>query len=71
MIYGLDKKRAEKKQWRISEATLLLFAAIGGSMGAWLGMRLFHHKTRHPKFYIGVPVIFLVQVMMVVLLNWI
>lgn len=61
-LYGIDKKKASKKQWRITENTLLLCAAAGGSIGAWLGMKLFHHKTRHPKFYIGVPVIFLVQI---------
>lgn len=50
-----DKRRAIKKRWRISEATLMTIAAIGGSLGALAGMLLFRHKTRHPKFYIGVP----------------
>lgn len=61
VLYGLDKRRAVKNQWRISESQLIGIAAIGGSVGAYLGMRLFHHKTRKPLFSVGVPVIFLVQ----------
>lgn len=68
-IYGMDKHKAKAGQWRIPEAQLLLLAAIGGSVGALLGMRRFHHKTRKAKFYIGVPVILGVQVMAVYFLN--
>ena len=53
IAYGIDKYKAKKGKWRISEATLLLMAVIGGSIGAWLGMKAFHHKTMHKKFYIG------------------
>ena len=60
-IYGIDKYRAKHRQWRIPEATLLLSAALGGSVGALLGMRLFHHKTKKPRFFIGVPAILLLQ----------
>ena len=60
-IYGIDKYKAKHRQWRIPEATLLLSAALGGSVGAMLGMRLFHHKTKKPRFFIGVPVILLLQ----------
>ena len=56
-LYGIDKYKARKGQWRISEATLLLMAVIGGSIGAWAGMRLWHHKTKHKKFKYGIPVI--------------
>ena len=56
-LYGIDKYKAKKNQWRISEATLLTMAAIGGSIGAWAGMRLWHHKTMHKKFKYGIPVI--------------
>ena len=45
LLYGIDKYKAKKGKWRISEATLLTMAAIGGSIGAWAGMRLWHHKT--------------------------
>lgn len=64
-IYGLDKLKAKIKRKRpcrrIPEKVLLSFAVIGGSVGAYLGMRFFHHKTKKPKFYIGVPLIFLFQ----------
>ena len=60
-IYGIDKYKAKHRQWRIPEATLLLSAALGGSVGALLGMRLFHHKTKKPRFFIGVPAILLLQ----------
>ena len=50
LLYGIDKYKAKKSKWRISEATLLTMAAIGGSIGAWAGMRLWHHKTMHKKF---------------------
>lgn len=58
-----DKQRARKKQWRIPEATLLLFALLGGSAGSLAGMYAFHHKTRKPKFYIGIPLILAAQLL--------
>ena len=67
-LYGIDKYKAKKGQWRISEATLLTMAAIGGSIGAWVGMRLWHHKTMHKKFKYGIPVIIIMQVALVVYL---
>lgn len=57
-----DKYKAMKKVWRIPEATLLGLAAIGGSLGAWLGMVLFRHKTRHPKFAVGIPLLLLLHI---------
>lgn len=62
LMYGLDKVKAKRRQWRIPESTLLGVAVIGGSIGAFVGMQIFHHKTKKPKFYIGVPVIFILQV---------
>ena len=59
-----DKQRARKKRWRIPEATLLTVAILGGSAGCFLGMRLCRHKTRKPKFSIGIPVILLAQVLL-------
>lgn len=55
--YGADKSRAQRGAWRISESALLLLAAVGGSLGALVGMHVFHHKTRKPLFAIGVPVL--------------
>ena len=68
-LYGIDKYKAKKNQWRISEATLLLIAVIGGSIGAWAGMRLWHHKTMHKKFKYGIPIIIILQVCLVVYLH--
>ena len=62
LVYGLDKWKAKRDAWRISETTLLLLAAAGGSVGALLGMQIFRHKTKHVKFTVGVPAILLVQV---------
>ena len=59
--YGIDKLKARKGWWRIPEATLLLLAIIGGSIGAWLGMKVWHHKTMHKKFRYGLPLILLLQ----------
>ena len=62
IIYGIDKFKAKKAKWRISEATLILFAVIGGSIGAWLGLQVWRHKTQHKKFFIGIPMILTLQV---------
>ena len=66
IAYGIDKYKAKHAKWRISEATLLLLAVIGGSIGAWCGMKVWHHKTMHKKFKYGVPVILLLQVALAV-----
>ena len=68
LLYGIDKFKARKNLWRISEATLLTMAVIGGSIGAWAGMRLWHHKTMHKKFKYGIPVIIIFQVALAVYL---
>ena len=73
-IYGVDKwrstsgrllptgrKKAKKSKWRIREAALLGLAVLGGSIGAWLGMIAWHHKTQHKKFKYGVPAIIIIQ----------
>ena len=65
LVYGIDKWRAKKGKWRISEATLLLLAVIGGSIGAWLGMKVWHHKTMHKKFKYGVPAILIIQIILI------
>ena len=69
LLYGVDKYKAKKNKWRISEATLLMMAVIGGSIGAWAGMRLWHHKTMHKKFKYGIPVIIIMQIALVTYLH--
>ncbi len=66
MMYSIDKWKAQHSKWRIPEATLLIMAAVGGSIGAWTSIKLFHHKTLHKKFKYGVPAIFLIQLGIVV-----
>ena len=61
-IYGIDKLKAKKGKWRIPESTLLLLAIIGGSIGAWLDIKVWHHKTLHKKFKYGIPLIVIVQI---------
>ena len=68
-LYGIDKYKAKKGQWRIPEATLLTMAAIGGSIGAWAGMKIWHHKTLHKKFKYGIPVIIIIQIALMVYLH--
>ena len=68
-LYGIDKYKARKGRWRISEATLLMMAFIGGSIGACAGMRLWHHKTMHKKFKNGIPIIIILQVALAVYLH--
>lgn len=61
---GLDKRKARKSQWRISEKTLFLFALLGGSLGSLLGMHIFRHKTRHWYFRYGIPAILILQILL-------
>jgi len=61
-VYGWDKYCAKHHKWRTPESTLLLFAVLGGSIGALLAMKLFHHKTLHLKFKYGVPLILVLQI---------
>ena len=69
LVYGLDKWKAKQRKWRIREASLLLLAVLGGSIGAWLGMKVWHHKTQHKKFKYGVPLILLVQILLLFLCS--
>lgn len=62
LIMWIDKLKAKKNAWRIAENTLLFICLLGGSVGLWLGMYMFHHKTKHSKFVVGVPMIIIVQV---------
>ena len=68
-MFGIDKWKAKRHQWRIPEATLLGLAVVGGSIGAWLGMKAWHHKTMHKKFQYGIPLILLAQIALVCYLH--
>ncbi len=83
LVYGIDKwlstsgrllpkgrKKAKKNRWRVSESTLLTLALIGGSIGALLGIRVWHHKTMHKKFKYGVPLILLTQIALILLISF-
>lgn len=61
IIMGIDKRKAITQKWRIQEKTLFLVALLGGSLGGILGMKLFRHKTKHMKFVLGFPSIFIIQ----------
>lgn len=64
-VYGLDKLKAKKSLWRTREVSLLTLALLGGSVGAWLGMKIWHHKTQHKKFKYGIPAIIIVQLALI------
>ncbi len=65
LIFVIDKWKAKHGSWRISEATLLILAVIGGSIGALLGMKIWHHKTMHKKFKYGIPLIIVFHLLLV------
>jgi uncharacterized membrane protein YsdA (DUF1294 family) len=68
-VYGIDKWKAKQGSWRISEATLLMLAVIGGTIGALLGMQVWRHKTMHKKFKYGLPLILLAQIALIYLIS--
>ena len=68
VVFGIDKYKAKRDLWRIPEASLLTMAVIGGSIGAWLGTKVWHHKTLHKKFKYGIPLIIALQAALAVYL---
>ena len=68
LIMLIDKQKAKKGQWRISEATLMTVAAIGGSLGSLIGMYQFRHKTKHTKFVVGIPLMMFLHVALLMFL---
>lgn len=70
IMYGWDKRLAIKHKYRVPEKRLIFVAVIGGSVGAYLGMRVFRHKTKHVKFYLGVPAILITQIALVYGVYW-
>ena len=69
LVYGIDKWKAKQGRWRISEATLLMLAVIGGTIGALLGMQVWCHKTMHKKFKYGLLLILLAQIALMYLIS--
>jgi len=61
LLMLVDKRRSINREWRISERTLFIVSIIGGSIGSYLGMQLFRHKTKHLKFTVGIPIIIIIQ----------
>lgn len=68
VVFGIDKYKAKRGLWRIPEDSLLTMAVIGGSIGAWLGTKVWHHKTLHKKFKYGIPLIIALQAALAVYL---
>ncbi|MBQ2828388.1 MAG: DUF1294 domain-containing protein [Clostridia bacterium] len=68
-VFGIDKKKAKKSKWRISEKALFVLSAIGGSLGALSGMYTFRHKTKKKTFKIGIPAILIVQIVLIFFIN--
>lgn len=69
-LFWMDKQKSKTQKWRISEKTLLGFSVIGGSLGGFLGMRTFHHKTKHPIFFIGLPLILILECGISAIVYW-
>lgn len=70
LAYGIDKLKAKKNMWRIPEATLIWMAVVGGSIGAIIGMKVWHHKTLHKKFKFGIPAIIIIQIALIGYLTY-
>ena len=71
LTYGIDKLKAKKEKWRIPEKTLFFLSIIGGSLGSVAGMYLFHHKTRHWYFVIGMPLILVAHIVLAILVYYV
>lgn len=68
LAMGVDKRKAIKHKWRIPEKTLMMFSVLGGSLGMFIGMQLFRHKTKHTLFVVGVPLIFIIETILYIYL---
>ena len=70
VLMGWDKGKARKDQWRVPERNFFMIALLGGSLGCWIGMQKLHHKTKHPAVVVGIPVIFILQMILALILYW-
>ena len=68
LAFGVDKWKSKRDKWRIPKAQLIGLAVIGGSIGAWAGMKIWHHKTMHKKFKYGLPAILIIQIILAILI---
>lgn len=68
IVFGIDKSKSQKNQWRIKESTLIVLSLLGGSIGSIIGMIVFHHKLNKKKFYTGIPLIFILNKVIEILL---
>lgn len=68
LVMYIDKKKAKWGRWRIKEATLFELVILGGGIGGILGMKIFRHKTKKPKFYIGFPMITIIEIILIILI---
>lgn len=69
LFFKIDKQRALRNKWRISERSLWLVAYLGGALGSWIGMKRYQHKTRHRTFKYGLPILLFIQGIIVILIN--
>ena len=70
ILYGIDKWKSRHDKWRVKESCLLTVAILGGSLGAFLGMKIWHHKTKHLLFAYGVPIILIIHLLALLLLHY-
>ena len=70
LMFGVDKWKARRDKWRIRETSLLLLALLGGSLGAWIGMKVWHHKTKHKKFKYCIPLILVVHLVLLAVVAY-
>lgn len=63
-IMGIDKHKAQRKKWRVSEKSIFILGLMGGALGVLLGMNIFHHKTKHLKFTLGIPAVLVLNIIM-------
>ena len=71
IVFFTDKQKAKRQSWRTPEATLFTVAIFGGSLGCLLGMYMFRHKTKKPLFFIGIPAILIIQIVLILLLIYV
>ncbi|NLC64026.1 MAG: DUF1294 domain-containing protein [Thermoanaerobacterales bacterium] len=69
LLIGLDKYKSKRNKWRIKEITFFIFAALGGSVGVLAGRYFFRHKTKHPSFVFGLPLIIVLQLILIIYLS--